>query len=126
MQDLAVDPDFGRILAAMLPDENKIVVGLCHGPAGFLAAGDANGWLFAGRRLTAFSNAEEKQGGLADRAPWLLETRLRAAGANFEAGEPWGSFVVTDGNLITGQNPASSEALADAVLQRLGVAPAAR
>ena len=126
MQDLAVDPDLGRILAAMLPDENKIVAGLCHGPAGFLGAGDPNGWLFAGRRLTAFSNAEETQAGLADRAPWLLETRLRAAGADFEAGAPWGSFVVTDGNLLTGQNPASSEALAEAVLQRLGVAPAAR
>lgn len=125
MQDLAVDPDLGRILAAMLPDEKKVVASLCHGPAGFLSAGDAEGWLFKGRRLTAFTDAEETQTGRAAVAPWLLETRLRQAGANYEGGAPWGPFVVVDGNLITGQNPASATAVADAVLARLGLAVAA-
>lgn len=121
MQDLAVDPDVGRILAAALPDTEKTVASICHGPAGFLAAGNADGWLFAGRKLTAFTDEEETQTGLAANAPWLLETRLRDAGADFVPGPAWGPNVVVDGNLITGQNPASAKPAAEAVLERLGV-----
>ena len=120
MQDLAVDPDVARILAAMLPDSSKVVASLCHGPAAFLAAGDAEGkWLFKGRKLTAFTDEEEKQAGLADNAPWLLENRLRAGGAVFESGPAWASHVVVDGNLITAQNPASAEEAGKAILARL-------
>jgi len=120
MQDLAVNPDVARILAAMLPDSGKVVASLCHGPAAFLAAGDAEGnWLFKGRKLTAFTDDEEKQAGLADNAPWLLEARLRAGGAVFEAGPAWASHVVVDGNLITAQNPASAEAAGRAILAQL-------
>jgi putative intracellular protease/amidase len=120
MQDLAVDPDVARILAAMLPDQSKVVASLCHGPAAFLAAGDAEGnWLFKGRKLTAFTDEEEKQAGLADNAPWLLETRLRAGGAAFESAPAWASHVVVDGNLITAQNPASAEAAGQAILAKL-------
>lgn len=120
MQDLAVNPDVARILAAMLPDNGKVVASLCHGPAAFLSAGDAEGkWLFQGRRLTAFTDDEEKQAGLAANAPWLLEDRLRAGGAVFEAGPAWASHVVVDGNLITAQNPASAEAAGQAILARL-------
>jgi putative intracellular protease/amidase len=121
MQDLAVDPDVGRTLAAALTG-GKIVASICHGPASFLAAGDADGWLFTGRKLTAFTDVEEAQTGLAENAPWLLETRLRQAGADFEAGPAWGPHVVVDGNLITGQNPASAGPVAEVVLERLGVA----
>jgi putative intracellular protease/amidase len=120
MQDLAVDPDVARILAAMLPDSSKVVASLCHGPAAFLAAGDAEGnWLFKGRKLTAFTDDEEKQAGLADKAPWLLEDRLRAGGAVFESGPAWASHVVVDGNLITAQNPASADAAGQAILAAL-------
>jgi putative intracellular protease/amidase len=120
MQDLAVNPDVARILAAMLPDNNKVVASLCHGPAAFLAAGDAEGnWLFKGRKLTAFTDEEEKQAGLADNAPWLLEDRLRAGGAIFESASAWSSHVVVDGNLITAQNPASAEAAGEAILAKL-------
>ena len=120
MQDLAVNPDVARILAAMLPDSSKVVASLCHGPAAFLAAGDAEGkWLFKGRKLTAFTDEEEKQAGLADNAPWLLEDRLRAGGAVFESGPAWSSHVVVDGNLITAQNPASAEAAGRAILAAL-------
>lgn len=120
MQDLAVNPDVARILAAMLPDAGKVVASLCHGPAAFLAAGDADGnWLFKGRTMTAFTDEEEKQAGLADKAPWLLEDRLRAGGATFEPGPAWGSHVVVDGNLITAQNPASAEAAGKAILAKL-------
>lgn len=120
MQDLAVNPDVGRVLAAMLHDPSKVVASLCHGPASFMAAGNPDGsWLFKGRRLTAFTDDEEQQVGLAANAPWLLEERLRGAGAQFEAGPAWAPYVVVDGNLVTGQNPASGEAAANALLKEL-------
>ncbi|WP_414439577.1 type 1 glutamine amidotransferase domain-containing protein [Burkholderia sp. 22PA0106] len=119
MQDLAVNESVGRALSTALADPRKVVAAVCHGQASFLAAGDAAGWAFKGRRLTAFTNDEETQVGLAANAPWLLEDRLRAAGAAFEAGAPWGPHVVVDGNLVTGQNPASADAAARAVLELL-------
>jgi putative intracellular protease/amidase len=119
MRDLAVDENVGKILSAALADSQKIVGALCHGQASFLSAGDSTGWAFKGRRLTAFSNTEETQAGLAANAPWLLEDRLRAAGASFEAGAAWSSHVVVDGNLVTGQNPASAEAATKAILELL-------
>jgi putative intracellular protease/amidase len=120
MQDLAVNPDLAGVLATMLPDPAKVVASLCHGPASFLAAGDPDGsWLFKGRRLTSFTDEEEQQTGLAANAPWLLEERLRGAGAQFESGPAWGPFVVVDGNLVTGQNPASGEKAAEAMLKEL-------
>jgi len=120
MQDLAVNPDVARILAAMLPDQSKVVASLCHGPASFLSAGNPDGsWLFKGRKLTAFTDEEETQAGLAGNAPWLLEARLRAGGAEFSSGPAWGSYVVVDGNLVTGQNPGSGEAAAEAILKEL-------
>lgn len=120
MQDLAVDPDVARILQAMLPDQSKVVASLCHGPAAFMSAGDPGGdWLFKGRKVTAFTDEEERQVGLAANAPWLLEERLRGAGAEFSSGPAWGPFVVVDGNLVTGQNPASGADAAEAVLKEL-------
>jgi putative intracellular protease/amidase len=120
MQDLAVNSDVARILARLLPDPTKVVVSLCHGPASFLSAGNPDGsWLFKGRKLTAFTDEEEQQVGLAANAPWLLEERLRISGAKFESGPAWGPYIVVDGNLITGQNPASGEAAAQALLKLL-------
>ncbi len=119
MEDLAVDPDLGRVLVTML-DGGKVVSSVCHGPAGLLPAKREDGsWLFEGRRLTAFTDAEEEQAGLADKAPWLLESRLRESGASFSSGEPWAPFVVVDGNLVTGQNPASSKEAAQEVVTLL-------
>ncbi|WP_114423783.1 type 1 glutamine amidotransferase domain-containing protein [Nocardioides houyundeii] len=116
MEDLAVSDDLGRILVTML-DGGKVVSSVCHGPAGLLPAKRADGsWLFAGRHLTAFTDAEEEQAGLADKAPWLLESRLREAGATFSSGEPWAPFVVVDDKLVTGQNPASSTEAAQKVV----------
>ncbi|MEU5563335.1 type 1 glutamine amidotransferase domain-containing protein [Micromonospora musae] len=120
MQDLAVDPDIARILQAMLSDETKAVAALCHGLAAFLPAGNEDGgWLFRGRRMTSFTDAEEDQVGLAANAAWLLESRLRAAGAVFDSGPAFGSYVVVDGNLITGQNPQSAAAAGEALLKAI-------
>ena len=121
MQDLAVHPSFGDLLAVMLDAPDKIVAAVCHGPASFLPAHRADGtWLFKGRALTGFSNEEETQATFAGNAPWLLEDRLRLAGAKYEAYPAGSTCVVIDGNLITGQNPASAEATASAVLKQFG------
>jgi putative intracellular protease/amidase len=71
--------------------------------------------------MTAFTDEEECLVGLADRAPWLLESRLRERGGVFEARPPWESRVVVDGNLVTGQNPGSSKATTDRTLGELHV-----
>jgi putative intracellular protease/amidase len=119
MEDLATDPEVARILEAVLDDNSKILASVCHGPASFVTATRNGKWLFAGRKLTAFLDEEERQAGFADRAPWLLESRLAKQGAEFEAGPVWAPHLVTDGNLITGQNPASAEPAAKAVLTHL-------
>ncbi len=120
MEDLAVDPVSGRLLARVLASGKPLGV-VCHGPAALLAATGPDGAnAFARYRLTGFTNAEEAQAGFADRAEWLLQDRLVALGADFQEGEPWAPFVITDRNLITGQNPASSVPLATEMLNRLG------
>ncbi|WP_432939688.1 type 1 glutamine amidotransferase domain-containing protein [Kribbella sp. CA-253562] len=119
MEDLATDLDVARILEAVLDAPGKILASVCHGPASFVTATRNGEWLFAGRNLTAFLDEEERQAGFADRAPWLLESRLAQQGAAFSAGPVWQPHLVTDGNLITGQNPASAEPAAQAVLEQL-------
>jgi putative intracellular protease/amidase len=120
MQDLAVHPTIGNLLAANLADPRKIVGGVCHGPAGFLSAHRADGsWLFKGRKLTAFTNEEETGATFAGNAPWLLEDRLRLAGAQFEGAPAWSVHVVADGNLVTGQQNNSSGAAATKILEQL-------
>ncbi|MCU7824974.1 type 1 glutamine amidotransferase domain-containing protein [Kitasatospora sp. DSM 101779] len=120
MEDLAVDADSGRLLTAVIDAGLPLGV-VCHGPAALLAAVRPDGTpTFAGYRLTGFSNAEERLAGLADRAPWLLEDRLVALGADYAAGEPWAPHTVTDRTLRTGQNPASSGPLAEELLNAIG------
>jgi putative intracellular protease/amidase len=119
MEDLAVSSDLGRLLVTML-DDGQIVAAVCHGPAAFLSATRDDGtWAFADRELAAFTNEEEIQGGLADRAEWLLEDRIRDAGGTVSRGPAWQPFSVVDGDVVTGQNPASSTEVAENVVERL-------
>ncbi|MFI6085769.1 type 1 glutamine amidotransferase domain-containing protein [Streptomyces sp. NPDC051217] len=120
MEDLAHDPDLGRVLTEF-DTAGKIIAPLCHGPAALLTANrPGGGWLFEGRNLTVFTNEEERLNGTADHAPWLVESVLRARGAVVRsAANAWESNVVVDGNLITGQNPGSSKALAEKVITTL-------
>jgi putative intracellular protease/amidase len=119
MEDLAVSESFGAQLSEFVAGD-RIVSAVCHGPAGLLAARRPDGaWLFDGYALTGFSNLEEGQVGFAERAPWLLEDRLTENGGTFSAGDAWGPKIVVDRNLYTGQNPASSEALAEAIVKAL-------
>jgi putative intracellular protease/amidase len=119
VEDLFKDPDMGRLLVDA-ERARKIIAPVCHGQAALLAAKDNQGnWLFAGRTMTAFSDEEEVELGTADNAPWLLAETLRRSGARYEKGANWAAFVVQDGNLISGQNPASTAPLVDAVLAAL-------
>jgi putative intracellular protease/amidase len=119
VEDLYTDADMGRVLSEAQA-AGTIIAPVCHGQAALLAAKDAGGsWLFEGRRMTAFSDEEEVELGTADNAPWLLADTLRKSGAAYEKGPNWGAYVVADGNLLSGQNPASSAPLAEAVLAAL-------
>ncbi|GAA3203152.1 type 1 glutamine amidotransferase domain-containing protein [Actinocorallia longicatena] len=120
MEDLAVDSASGALLTAALESGKPLGV-VCHGPAALLAARNADGTSpFAGRKITAFSNEEERQAGLAAKAPWLLEDRLNEIGADVRTGAPWTPHVIVDRNLVTGQNPMSSAPLAAELLKKLG------
>ena len=122
MVDLADNPDVGRLLTA-LQARRAPIAALCHGPAILLSAPErADGlWLFDGYRMTSFTDEEEDQTevgrlGLA----CLLDVALKNAGAVFDdAPSAWVPHVVVDRNLVTGQNPGSTEATADAVIKKL-------
>ncbi|MFF3615313.1 type 1 glutamine amidotransferase domain-containing protein [Streptomyces sp. NPDC002580] len=119
MEDLSADAESGRLLTGALESGKPLGV-VCHGPAALLAATREDGSnSFAGYRVSGFTNVEETQAGLADKAKWLLQDRLVAAGVDFQEGEPWAPKVVVDRNLVTGQNPASSAPLAAELLKKL-------
>ena len=116
---LAVLEGVERLLTRALEKGTPLGI-VCHAPAALLAATGPDGSnAFAGYRLTGFTNAEETQAGFADKAAWLLQDRLTAAGADFQEGEPWAPHVVVDRTLVTGQNPASSAPLAAELLKKL-------
>jgi putative intracellular protease/amidase len=71
-------------------------------------------------QVTCFSNSEEKVVGSESIVPWCPEDKLMEHGADFSKAEDWAPYVVQDGNLITGQNPKSSEAVAEKVINALG------
>ncbi|MCG9027161.1 type 1 glutamine amidotransferase domain-containing protein [Laribacter hongkongensis] len=117
--DLATDPDSVALIEDFVR-QGKPVAAVCHAPAVLLRTRTAEGQpLVAGRQVTGFSNSEEDAVGLSAVVPFLLETALRAEGADYRKGPDWGSFVVEDGLLITGQNPASSASAAQCLLARL-------
>lgn len=119
MEDLAVDATSGELLTRTLASGKPLGI-VCHAPAALLATETAEGGSpFRGYRLTGFTNAEETQAGLADKAPWLLQDRLVALGVDFQEADPWTPNVVVDRTLFTGQNPASSGPLAEKILQSL-------
>jgi putative intracellular protease/amidase len=101
-------------------NEGLIVSAVCHGPSAFLGVTlDDGAPLVRGRKLTAFSDAEEN--GYAEKdVPFDLEAALREEGALFEATEPWQPKAVVDGRLITGQNPQSGTLVGEALAEALG------
>ncbi|MFC9428380.1 type 1 glutamine amidotransferase domain-containing protein [Streptomyces sp. NPDC056987] len=108
MLDLPEDPRLAGFLTRFHTG-GGVVVAVCHGVAALLPARAPGGApLVAGRRVTGFSRAEEEAAGLAATVPFFLDEALRERGARYEAGEPFAPHVVRDGNLVTGQNPASA------------------
>jgi putative intracellular protease/amidase len=93
---------------------------VCHAPGVLRHVKAASGApLVQGRRVTGFTNTEEAAVELTDVVPFLVEDEFQKLGASYEKGPDWAPFLVTDGKLITGQNPASSEAVAKALLEQL-------
>lgn len=93
---------------------------VCHAPAVLKNVKTASGDSFVkGKQLTGFSNSEEATVQLTDVVPFLIEDEFKAQGAHYEKGADWSSYTVTDGHLITGQNPASSEAVAEQLIKML-------
>lgn len=112
MFDLARDERAARAISTMFRD-GRVVAAVCHGPGALVGATDANGEpIVAGRRVSIFTDAEERAVGLEEAVPFLLESRMRELGAEVVAGANFTPQAVRDGNLVTGQNPMSSAATA--------------
>ena len=117
--DLAEDAD-SRQLIETFAGSDRPVAAVCHAPGVFRHTKAADGKsLVAGRTVTGFTNTEEEAVGLTEIVPFLVEDMLVANGGDYKKGADWASFVVTDGKLVTGQNPASSEEAARKLLALL-------
>lgn len=116
--DLAEDTHSIALIESFIT-AGKPVALVCHAPGVLRHVKAANGNpLVQGRKVTGFTNSEEEGVGLTHIVPFLVEDELKAAGGLYSKGPDWGSYVVSDGLLITGQNPASSaEAAAVLVAQ---------
>ena len=98
----------------------KPVAAVCHAPAVLLKVKDINGEsIVKNKKITAFSNTEEEAVNLTDVVPYLLEDQLTKLGGIYQKTEDWQALAVVDGLLITGQNPASSAAVADVLINAL-------
>jgi len=117
--DLAEDKNSIALIENMYA-QGKPVSAVCHAPGVFRHAKAPDGSpLVQGKSVTGFSNSEESAVGLTDVVPFLVEDELQKKGGKYSKGADWQSYSVCDGNLITGQNPASSEAVAKAILALL-------
>ena len=117
--DLAEDPHSIKLIESFIA-AGKPVALVCHAPGVLRHVKAPSGRpLVEGKRVTGFTNTEEEGVGLTDVVPFLVEDQLKALGGVYSKGEDWGSYVVSDGLLITGQNPASSAEAAAALLKRI-------
>ena len=117
--DLAEDSTSVRLIETMLR-ANKPVALVCHAPGVLRHTTNEDGTpLVQGRKVTGFTNTEEIGVERDKVVPFLVEDELIKLGADFSKSEDWGSYVVEDGLLITGQNPTSSAATAEALIAKL-------
>jgi putative intracellular protease/amidase len=117
--DLYSDVDSIALIEGFIA-ANKPVAAVCHAPAVLLNAKSPNGEpLVKGKQVTGFTNSEEAAVELTDIVPYLLEDQLVEKGGFFNKTEDWHSLAVVDGLIITGQNPSSSAAVADALLNAI-------
>ena len=116
---MAEDANSIKLIESMAA-AGKIVCAVCHAPGVLRHAKAADGQpLVQGKNVTGFTNTEEAAVQLTDIVPFLVEDMLAKNGGHYSKGADWQPHVVTDGELITGQNPASSEPAAQAVLRQL-------
>jgi putative intracellular protease/amidase len=121
--DLPEDKDSIALIEGLYA-VGKSVVAVCHAPAVFRLTKAPDGLpLVQGKNVTGFSNAEEEAVGLTKVVPFMVEEMLKQNGGHYSKADDWQPHVVSDGNLITGQNPASSEAAAITLLESLGINP---
>lgn len=119
MWDLAASDVNARLVEGFYR-QGKVIGAVCHGPAALVQAKDDQGRsILHGKRVTGFTNEEEVAVDLDKVVPFALETRLAELSGQFVGGATFQPNVVTDGNLVTGQNPPSSEPTAKAVMQAL-------
>jgi putative intracellular protease/amidase len=117
--DLAEDQHSIALIEAFIA-ANKPVALVCHAPGVLRHVKAADGQpLVAGKKVSGFTNTEEEGVGLTDVVPFLVEDELKKLGGVYSKGPDWGSYVVQDGLLITGQNPGSSEAAAALLLKQI-------
>ncbi|AYQ87528.1 dimethylallyltransferase [Burkholderia gladioli] len=118
--DLAEDRNSIALIESTFAARKPLAL-VCHAP-GVLrhAQGEDGKPLVNGRKVTGFTNSEEEAVQLTEVVPFLVEDELKRKGGDYSKGADWQSYVVTDGLLITGQNPASSEQAAKVVLEKLG------
>ncbi|WP_435652712.1 type 1 glutamine amidotransferase domain-containing protein [Pseudomonas putida] len=117
MWDFPNNPDLRRV-AETIYNQGGIVSAVCHGVAGLLDLKDEKGQLIIkGKNITGFSDREELFSGMKSQVPFFLEDKLVSQGARYRKGWlPFTSFAITDGRLVTGQNPQSPKAVAEAVV----------
>jgi len=100
-------------------ERNAVVGAVCHGPVSLLNVKLSDGsYLVSGKNITSFTDEEEKAYAIAD-VPFLLETALTKQGAKFHAAATWSAHSIADGNLVTGQNPASAKGVAEKMVSIL-------
>lgn len=117
--DLAEDPHSIRLIETFWA-AGKPVGTVCHAPGVLRKVKTPDGELLVkGKRVTGFTNSEEEGVGLTAIVPFLVEDELKKAGGQFERTDDWGEYAVTDGHLVTGQNPASSTIAAEELLKLL-------
>lgn len=119
LSDLASNEEFAT-LAAHHYENGGVLGAVCHGPAAFLPITLSDNLpLLADKSVTAFTREEEIDYGTYDDIPFLLEEALARKAARYSKVKPWETFVIEDGRVITGQNPASAHAVAEAMVKQL-------
>ncbi len=118
--DLAEDKQSIKLIESFVAAGKPIAL-VCHAPGALRHVTTPDGTpLVAGKKVTGFTNSEEEGVGLTKIVPFLVEDELKAKGGVYSRGDDWAPYVVSDGLLITGQNPASSSRAAEVLIEQIG------
>ena len=117
--DLSKDKNSGQLIETFY-NNNKPIAFVCHAPAALKNVKGRKGQpLVKGKKVTGFTNGEEAAVGLTNVVPFLIEDMLKQNGAIYKKGADWSSFAITDGLLISGQNPQSSHLVAQKLVEQI-------